>query len=371
MPGRRRSATVTRFAKLAKTDPSQKVRLSLASALQRLPLDERWAIAEPLASHAEDASDRVLPSDDLVWSRAAWCRPIVRGPSAWAARCQIPIVRRYVARRAVSADPAAGLAAVVSLLKTADDSVCVDLLIGTHDALRGRKHVARPEGWPAAFARLVARPDPNRGRAIPAAGARPRGAEGRRGAAADRSRPSDAAGPPQACALSALVERRVPGLAPDLHALLDDPALRGPALRALAAYDDPATPEIVLRRYGEYSASERDDAIATLAARPAWALALARGRRAWASSPPRRERLDRPPVTSLRRSADQRAPRNRLGQSPADLESKSRPGGQVQGSARLRSGSSRPTRREGGPSSTAPALRATGSTTPAATSAPS
>ena len=78
---------------------------------------------------------------------------------AWAARCQIPIVRRFVARRTVAADPAAGLAAVVSLLKTADDPACVDLLIGTHDALRGRKHVARPDGWPAAFARLVARPD--------------------------------------------------------------------------------------------------------------------------------------------------------------------------------------------------------------------
>ena len=57
-------------------------------------------------------------------------------------------------------------------------------------------------------------------------------------------------------------------------ALLDDRALRGLVLRSLAAYDDPATPEIILRHYGEFSESERDDAIATLAARPAWAQAL-------------------------------------------------------------------------------------------------
>ena len=75
-------------------------------------------------------------------------------------------------------------------------------------------------------------------------------------------------------ALSALVERRVPGIAPDLQALLDDPVMRGQALRALAAYDDPATPEIVLRHYVKLSESEREDAIATLAAPPAWALAL-------------------------------------------------------------------------------------------------
>jgi putative heme-binding domain-containing protein len=52
-------------------------------------------------------------------------------------------------------------------------------------------------------------------------------------------------------------------------------------VRALAAYNDPATPEIVVRRYPSFSQSERDDAIATLASRPAWALdlleAIARG----------------------------------------------------------------------------------------------
>ena len=46
------------------------------------------------------------------------------------------------------------------MLKTAEDSVCNDLLIGAHDALRGRKHVPRPEGWAAAFARLAARRNP-------------------------------------------------------------------------------------------------------------------------------------------------------------------------------------------------------------------
>jgi len=265
-------ATVTRFAKLAQTDPSQKVRLSLASVLQRLPLEERWAIALPLAGHPQDASDRVLPL--LLWYGV---EPLVSSDRAravaWAAHCRIPIVRRYVARRVVSADPAAGLAAIVSLLNTAGDTVCVDLLIGAHDALRGRKHVARPEGWPAVFGRLVARPDLNvveQSLLLALDVQEPKAIAVLRRMVLDPTTREDL----RKRALSALVERHVPGLGPDLHASLGDPTLRGPALRALAAYDDPATPRIVLGHYGEYSASERDDAITTLAARPAWALAL-------------------------------------------------------------------------------------------------
>jgi putative heme-binding domain-containing protein len=176
-------------------------------------------------------------------------------------------------RRAVTADLGAGLAAVVTLLKTAEDSVCSDLLIGVHDALRGRKHVPQPEGWAAAFARLVARPDPTLVEQTLMVGLdfeEPKAVAILRGIINNPTAPHDLRGH----ALSALVERRVPGIAPDLQTLLDDSALRGQALRALAAYDEPATPENILRHYAKLSESERDDAIATLAARPSWALAL-------------------------------------------------------------------------------------------------
>ena len=151
-------AALTRFTQLAKSDPSPKVRLSLASALQRIPLAERWSVAEPLASHKEDASDAMLPL--MIWYGV---EPLVpadqRRAVALASACQIPLVRRFVARRTVETDPLAGLAAVVSLLKPASDHACRDLLIGTHDALRGRKHIARPDGWPDALAGLLARRD--------------------------------------------------------------------------------------------------------------------------------------------------------------------------------------------------------------------
>ena len=140
---------------------------------------------------------------------------------ALASGCQIPIVRRFVARRTVEADPAAGLAAVVSLLKPADDKACVDLLIGTHDALRGRKHVARPDGWPERFAGLLARPDltvVEQALLLALDLDDPKAAPVLRAIVRDRETPLDM----RQRALSALVERRVPGLVPDLHGLVDD-----------------------------------------------------------------------------------------------------------------------------------------------------
>ena len=265
-------ATLARFAELAKTDPSPKVRLSLASALQRLPLEDRWAIARPLASHQADASDRALPL--MYWYGI---EPLVsidqKRSLALAGGCRIPTVRRYVARRAVEADPMAGLAAIFSATKAADDAACADLLVGAHDGLRGRRHITRPQGWAEAFTELVSRPSSRVVEQALLLGLdleEPKAIAVLRRVLRDQETPLDV----RLRALSALVERRVQGMAQDLSALIHEPALRGPALKGLAAYDDPATPEIVLSGYGGYTESERADAVATLAARPTWALAL-------------------------------------------------------------------------------------------------
>jgi putative membrane-bound dehydrogenase-like protein len=266
------ASAVARLALLAKNDPSQKVRLSLASALQRLPLNERWAFAEPLTKHKEDAPDAMLPL--MVWYGV---EPLVandlKRAVALAVGSEIPIVRRFVARRTVEADPGAGLAAVISLLKGASDRAAVDLVIGSHDALRGRKHVARPDNWSEALAGLLARPDLNlveQALLLALDVDDPRAGSVLRGLVRDRETPLDM----RQRALSALADRRVPGVLADLRGLVDDPTIRGPALRAMAAYDDPTTPEIVLSHYARFTEPERGDAIATLSARPAWALAL-------------------------------------------------------------------------------------------------
>jgi len=60
--------TLRDFARLAKSDKSPLVRLSLASALQRVPPAKRWSTLEGLFSHAEDSADHNLPL--MVWYAA-------------------------------------------------------------------------------------------------------------------------------------------------------------------------------------------------------------------------------------------------------------------------------------------------------------
>ena len=75
-------------------------------------------------------------------------------------------------------------------------------------------------------------------------------------------------------ALDALVRMKDEASVPVIQDLLADEELRGPALRALAAFDDEATPSAILERYPVFGRDARSDAIATLTSRPAWASAL-------------------------------------------------------------------------------------------------
>ncbi|MEP3477800.1 MAG: PVC-type heme-binding CxxCH protein [Fuerstiella sp.] len=92
------SAILNRFAKMATSDPSQVVRLYLASAVQRLAFDDRWDILRGLVSHANDVPDNNLPR--MYWFAL---EPMVpRHPEAalqLAVTGKIPFLQESVARR--------------------------------------------------------------------------------------------------------------------------------------------------------------------------------------------------------------------------------------------------------------------------------
>src|SRR6185369_11574951 len=76
-------------------------RINLASALQRIPIDDRWPIAEALLAHAEDADDPYLPL--MYWYGFEPLVPHnVRKSIELIPKIQIPLVRQYIARRLVS-----------------------------------------------------------------------------------------------------------------------------------------------------------------------------------------------------------------------------------------------------------------------------
>jgi putative heme-binding domain-containing protein len=167
-----------------------------------------------------------------------------------------------------------GLAALVDVLGQVDDTaVQLDVLQGMHQALRGRKQVKAPAAWPAVYDRLAAKGSPEireTARLLALIFGDARVIESLRATVADAAQKPET----RRTALAALVEAGTPRLGPLLHKLLDDKALRAAALSSLAAYDDETTPREILSRYASLSDDEKPEAIATLASRVPYALAL-------------------------------------------------------------------------------------------------
>ncbi len=147
------------------------------------------------------------------------------------------------------------------------------ILQGLNDSLKGRRQVAMPRAWPDVFAKLVRESDaPARSQAMALAltFGDASALESARHILTDRAVPLNL----RQEALAALAKVKAPNLAPTLQALVADPTLRGPAIRALAAYDDPATPGVLLGAYGKFGPEEKRDALNTLCVRVASARAL-------------------------------------------------------------------------------------------------
>ena len=262
------------FRDLATSDPSPTVRLAIASALQRLPLDQRWPIIEALVMHGEDASDHNLPL--MYWYAL---EPLAAAdPSralTIAAGAKVPKILPFTVRRVAAIGTPAALATLVDALGKIDGSDARRVVLGGMvEALKGRKSVDRPVGWPDVFAKLLADGNPEvRSQAMSLAltFGDVSALAAFRGVLAD----SKAERGLRAEALAGLVKARDAGSVPTLQALVvSEPTLRGPAIRALAAFDDPGTAGVILGAYPGLAPTERRDALNTLASRPGTAKAL-------------------------------------------------------------------------------------------------
>lgn len=263
----------TKLVEMAKKDPSPKVRVALCSRLQKLPIDQRLPIAEELALHGEDAADAYLPL--MLWYGI---EPAVAAKWDWGHRmltkARIPLVREYTARRLLTAGEREGLDAVTATLLEIDNpAVERDLLRGMAEALVGRREVATPRGWEKVSARLDDSPLPEvreRSRTLAVQFGDKRVIEGLRHIVMEpRNAPAA-----RKAALETLMIRQSADLLPLVHSLLTDPAMRAAALKALVAYNDAKTPEMIARDYASWPDEDKREAIQTLISRPAYALAL-------------------------------------------------------------------------------------------------
>jgi len=273
--GQFESETLARFAEMARTEPSGLVRLYLASAMQRLPLDARWPVANGLASHSEDAADKALPL--MIWYGIEPAVPIDPQQAVeLVSRSKIPLVRRHVARRLTNdleSDPQPA-EELLKLIGTRNDpEFQLDLLRGMNQALRGWRKAPTPRSW-ARAAEIVfsASPEPVKKEA------RQLGVvfgDGR--AIAELQRivvNGEADVVSRRGALRTLVDEKTDKVLPLLKKLLGDRALTNEVLRGFAAFDDPAIPGLILGRYGALDPAGRAVVVDTLSSRPTFAREL-------------------------------------------------------------------------------------------------
>ena len=263
-----------RLALLAKTETSGLVRLFLASALQRTPLEHRWSIAEGLAAHSEDSVDRALPL--MLWYGIEPAVP--NNPQravSLAERSRIPLIRRYVSRRLTGAidENRAAVNDLLSLLERHQEpEFRLDILAGMNAALRGWRQAPAPESWPRVADVLGKSPNDAVRKAAGELGV----VFGDGRALVELRAIVTSAGDAKVRqdALRALVQHRSADLLPLLLERVSDRTVSTEAVRGLASYSHPDVPKLILGQYNRLSPEGRIEAINTLTSRSAYAQAL-------------------------------------------------------------------------------------------------
>jgi putative membrane-bound dehydrogenase-like protein len=269
----REDKTGPKIRSMAESDPSPLVRLYIASSAQRIPPGlSRLNILYSLLEHGEDANDPYLPY--MYWHA-------VEPTLAWGNKLAysflsspIPMVRDYTARRLTGFTDRPALDEMMGILPRFDKPAFHrDVLHGIQEGLSGRRQVPMPKTWNEAYPVLIASPLPavrERALALAVQFGDERAFTMLRKIVPDRDQPVKE----REDALKTLLFQQKEDLVPILHRLLDDDALRRPAIRGMAGFDDPQTPALLLKNYRKWNADEKSDVIQTLSARSKYALAL-------------------------------------------------------------------------------------------------
>ena len=142
------------LAKIAGDKPAGLVRLELAAALQRLPLEQRIPLATVLCGIAEDADDRQQPL--MVWYGVSEAVPEFPDEAInLALDSQLPVVTRLISRRLaedLENHPAPVDSLITAVTKSGDAELQETVLTGVSSGLQGWNKAPEPESWKALVA---------------------------------------------------------------------------------------------------------------------------------------------------------------------------------------------------------------------------
>lgn len=266
------------FLRLAERESSGLVLSLLASALQRLPLEERPILAAKLAAHAEFATDARLPL--MIWYGV---EPSVAIHPALAiqlaGQSQMPKLREFIARRLTSEidrQPAAVNSLLAVINKASNDADKLAFLKGMATALHGWRKAKPPEGWSEFSQSLSSSKNSDVQRLV-----RELSVVFGDGRALNEVRKIAETSSPdiegRRAALRTLVLAKAENLSGLLQKLMGDRDLQLDAIRGLAGYDDPRTPHLLIDKFVGLQPPSQREAIDTLVSRPAYAKVLLAG----------------------------------------------------------------------------------------------
>ncbi|MBC8351117.1 MAG: c-type cytochrome [Planctomycetes bacterium] len=253
---------IDEFTELARAERSWLVRMTLASALQRVPVGKRWPIAAHLAGSA--ASNKDLNLVRMIWYAiepeiATHPERAIRAVEAVSAR-----LRRWMARR-MSEHSAQSRAFLFDALDQSNQpDVLADLLSGFNEATN--QFDSPPIAANRIVRKLIEHHD-SRVRIAAVSAAAMVGDDSTiqhiRGLLHDAGTDAET----RQAALAGLVRRNPSHLADDLQQLIVGGRLTASALQAATAVNEPELARTVLNRYDGFSKADRNAAIDLLAAR--------------------------------------------------------------------------------------------------------
>ncbi len=269
--------TIRALETLGESESSGLVLTTLASILQRFPLERRWDLAESIASHPEFNDDLVLPL--MLWYAI---EPSVMSSPTRAARFastqSFGPLPEFIARRLTyelqERPELTGL--IVAELSTTDSETRRELLRGMVAALQGLSRADEPPGWRAVQDRLVVDPEVEvqelsrslavlfgDGRAI--------------NELFQIARDPNANLRARREAVRGLITRRAEGLNHLLTDLMKERDLASESIRGLARSDLEDAPALILDRYRSLPGKVKGDAVEALASRPSFVPSLLDG----------------------------------------------------------------------------------------------
>ncbi len=268
------SKWMPQWKRLATSDPSAKVRLSLASVLQRLPVAMRCDLAAPLSSHGQDADDHDLPL--MIWYGLY---PVAdESPSDLAVvfdHCELPVVRRNIARRLaeeIDGDRRPLEILISSTTESRDGARAIDLIDGIASALQGVRRADPPRGWDefASIAGGAVKGRSDSGRSVQAL--RVIFGDGQAIDAIKRIALDDSADPAaRHAAIETLIRSRPDDLFEVCEKLLKSPLTNVVAAKGLSTFDDPGVARMILKQYNRFRAPRRPEVLSLLVSRGSFA----------------------------------------------------------------------------------------------------